>query len=211
MRKHICESMVDELNRNGFSCRMDEDSDITVYAGDGSPFCTAEPAATVGVREDRHTVLVWVPAEQERRRADLLDSLWSAIRPDGWRLRTVGSREETKREDRFTASAVRNRTPATGAGEGVPGDSPVPAPRAAFPVRFRAARYGMMAVYALLAAFFGLLLNLRTAGWLGTLILLLLIGVVSGKASRKGCLPTMLVWGVGLIGILVVFALSVRI
>ncbi|NLN45931.1 MAG: hypothetical protein GX153_05120 [Clostridiaceae bacterium] len=76
--------------------------------------------------------------------------------------------------------------------------------------RFRIFRWLMLVVYTALALFFGMLLNLRPAGWVGTALLLALTSWLSRRLAGKGCLVVGLVWLAGLVAVLFVFALTVR-
>lgn len=76
--------------------------------------------------------------------------------------------------------------------------------------RFRIFRWLLLVVYASLALFFGMLLNLRPIGWIGTAIVLTLAVWLSRRLSCKGCLLTGSIWLAGLIVILLLFALTVQ-
>ena len=76
--------------------------------------------------------------------------------------------------------------------------------------RFRIFRWLLLVVYASLALFFGMLLNLRPVGWIGTAMVILLTAWLSRRLSNKGCLAAGSIWLAGLVVILLLFALTVQ-
>jgi FtsH-binding integral membrane protein len=71
--------------------------------------------------------------------------------------------------------------------------------------RFRIFRWLLLVVYSLLALFFGMLLNLRPFGWIGTTAALALTVWLSRRLSTRGCLLSGLIWLAGLVAILILF------
>ncbi len=196
MKRLIAERIRIELDQSGYVCRDDGLSDLCVYRGEPAA-AMQDPVASVRILENERSVRVWFMPGNALMKEEIRRKIIRAVRPDGWRLYEAAGREETRvNPGRLGLD---------------PADPELPSNPAGTLRRFRAARYLALFAYLLLALFFGMLLNLRTSGWIGTAILLILAGILSGKASSRGCLPTLLVWVVGLLGILVVFALTIQI
>ena len=77
--------------------------------------------------------------------------------------------------------------------------------------RFRVLRVILLIILIIVTAFLGMVVNLTNAGWTGVAVVLFLLGMLSGKAFAKGCLPTLAIWTLSLLCLLTVFVLTARI
>lgn len=202
MRKHISEMITGELVRVGYTFRIGCGADITVFSGDASEDSPANGLRIATVRLDTgmHTARVWVSPDASVDPLMITGTIDRAVHPDGWRVCRVMSFEETAQEtldpdlpglilDSETGNAARRIARR----------------------RFRIFRFLVLILLAFVIAFLGMVVNLTTAGWIGVAACLSLIGAFSGKASAKGCMPTLAVWFTGLLCLLAVFAFAARI